>query len=363
MIPAMASNRTRVAILSAVLFAWVTGACATGVESDDDDDDGTGGSPVAGSYRFRRPITIGETAPEGYSVSITIDHFQLVDDEKSEDDGTDVRVFFGEGAEQVEIDRVLDPASSWGAATTTLWFRTQAEVGTYFLYYGYNEAGDPPENAALVFDYFDDFEDDTVDATWMVSEIGGATDGSVVESDGAMRLTGAAQDIGGVADNMVFVRRTMIGNFAVEAEIKGSGGSLGALSKVGGLMVRETQDPGSKNAMISFRKNPWARFASWRTTNNGDTLDYEMAGTESYPQYVGMHRFDTIVSTLYSLDGAIWIQMGDSITLSDLVEAVQLGIPLANSSAGTGWVDTEWFRVRKHVLPPPLVDLGDEEEL
>ncbi len=363
MISAMASKTTWVAILSAALCAWVTGACATGAEGDDDDDGTGGGSSVPKSFLFRRAITIGETAPEGYSLSITIDHAQLVTDEKSAEDGADLRFFFGAGTEETEIDRVLDPASSWNSATTTVWFRTQVGVGPYYVYYGDSEAVGPPENGSLVFDFFDDFEDDIVDATWMVSEIGGATSGSVQEANGAIRLTGAAQDIGGTADNCVFLRRTMIGDFAVEAEIKDSGGSIGGPSKIGGLMVRETETAGSKNAMISIRNNPRARFTSWRTTDNGDTLDNEMPGAETFPQYVGMQRFGAIVSTLYSLDGAIWIQLGDQITLGTLAEAVQLGIPLANSSDGTGWVDTEWFRVRKLALPAPTVALGDEEEI
>ncbi|RLB59886.1 MAG: hypothetical protein DRI90_14870, partial [Deltaproteobacteria bacterium] len=177
----------------------------------------------------------------------------------------------------------------------------------------------------------------------------------------------AAQDIGGTADSCVFLRRTMIGDFAVEAEIKDSGGSLGALSKMGGLMVRETEAAGSKNAMISIihntpPENPPAWFASWRTTDGGSTLDQETAGGESFPQYVGLQRSGASVSPSYSLNG-VWIGLGAGIDMVTFPEAVQLGIPFANSSSGPGWVETEWFRVRKLVLPAPTVALGDEEEL
>jgi len=358
----MASRHTKVAILTVALGAWALGACAAGTGGDDDDDDGTGGS-VAGGYQYRRLITVGETAPEGYSVLLTFDHHSMVTEDKSLAEGEDVRVYYGAGAEQVEIARVLDPASSWDMATTSLWFRTQDGPGPYYLYYGDPEATAPTADGTQVFDVYDDFEDGVVDDPWMVWEIGGASNGEVTEADGAIRLSGAAQDIGGTADNCVFLHRTLFNDFAVEAEIKDSGGSLGGPSKMGGLMVRETEAAGSKNAMITIRNNPRARYTSWRTTDGGDTLTNETSGGEAFPQFVGMQRFGAIVTPLYSLDGAVWIQLGDQITLGTLADSVQMGVPLANSSDGAGWVDTEWFRVRKLVVPAPTVVLGDEEAI
>ncbi len=364
MIPAMASKKIWAVVLAATLSPWVAGACATGGGTgDDDDDDGTGGSTGPTSYAYRRPINIEGVVPEGYSLPVTLHHTELVLADKSLATGDDVRVFFNDGTGEVELDRVLEPASAWNLATTTFWFRTQEGEGTYYVYYGQPEAVDPPVNGQQVFDVFDDFEDGELDAPWLVWDIGTGSDGSLVESDGALRVSGAGQDIGAMADNCVLGHRTIIGNFAVEAEMREAGGSLGGPSKIGGLMVRETSAEGSKHGTITRQNIPAARYTAVRNTSGADTTTNQLPGDEAYPLYYGIERFDTLVGFTYTLDGSMWIKMGADEPLSELAEAVQVGVPIANASSGAGWVDVEWFRVRKLVRPSPVAGLGAEEEL
>ena len=111
----------------------------------------------------------------GYSVDVALNHASLVTAGKSLASGNDVRIVYWNGAAWVELDRVLDTASSWNNATTTLWFKTQAAIGTntfddnYYIYYGNSAAGAPPANADNIFLMFDDFNGAALDGTnWTV---------------------------------------------------------------------------------------------------------------------------------------------------------------------------------------------------
>src|SRR5262249_53702941 len=93
---------------------------------------------------------------------LTFNHASLVGAGKSLAGGDDVRVRYWSGSAMVELDRVLDPASSWNAAATTIWFRLQAGGGAgatgtnYYLFYGNLADANPPAYGPNVFlDYQD----------------------------------------------------------------------------------------------------------------------------------------------------------------------------------------------------------------
>ncbi|MCK4691976.1 MAG: hypothetical protein KAT23_00005, partial [Anaerolineales bacterium] len=97
------------------------------------------------SYGYRKELTITAGAsdvPSGYSVSLTFDHEFLVDIGRSQSDGDDIAITYWNGSGWVELDRILDPGSSWNTDTTTIWFQTQAAISAtssdsdYDLYYG-----------------------------------------------------------------------------------------------------------------------------------------------------------------------------------------------------------------------------------
>jgi hypothetical protein len=117
------------------------------------------------SYRQTVTITAGTIAvPTGYSVPITLDHAGLVAGGKSRADGNDVRVVYWNGANGVELDRVLDSGSAWNTSSTKIWIKTPAAVAasgsdsSYHVYYGNATAGAPPANKSNVFLFWDDFE-------------------------------------------------------------------------------------------------------------------------------------------------------------------------------------------------------------
>jgi type II secretory pathway pseudopilin PulG len=142
--------------------------------------DGTGAQPTAqyslngatnnleyrwsANYDYREPITVrtANAVAADYAVALTFNHAALVTIGKSLASGDDVRVRYWNGAGFVELDRVLDPTSSWNTVTTRIWFRLQTPLGAgstdanYYLHYGNLAAANPPAYGPNVFlDYQD----------------------------------------------------------------------------------------------------------------------------------------------------------------------------------------------------------------
>ena len=131
---------------------------------------GSGGGPSSWwncsyDYRMAATVSTGSNAiTRGYSVSVTFDHASLVSGGKSLASGDDIRVTYWNGSGWTELDRVLDPSSSWNSATTTVWFQAQAAVAAwgadtnYTINYGNASATAPPANGNNVFVRYDGFE-------------------------------------------------------------------------------------------------------------------------------------------------------------------------------------------------------------
>lgn len=134
------------------------------------------------SYTFRQRIdatTTTAAAPDAYTLPVTIDHAALVTSGLSINDGSDVRIVRWDGTSWTELDRVVDPDTTWDSTTTTLWFRSQDPIGvastiSYWLYFGNGSPGpaaDDPENVFLLTEDFEsgtlgDFEDRTGSTGW-----------------------------------------------------------------------------------------------------------------------------------------------------------------------------------------------------
>ena len=81
-------------------------------------------------------------------------------------------------------------------AKSETWFKTQSDISasstseasgshSYYLYYDYASATNPPEDRINIYQFFDDFEDGSIDGSkW-------TTTGSVTESGGTLKITGS----------------------------------------------------------------------------------------------------------------------------------------------------------------------------
>jgi regulation of enolase protein 1 (concanavalin A-like superfamily) len=344
-------------------YALLLAAVATGCAEGDAPPEGEAGAPpVPGpfdAFRFRREISVTAGTPAGYSIALVFDHAALVAEEKSEADASDLVLAYDDGTELAEIDRVLEPTSEWNSASTVLWFRTGGD-GAHFLYYDRRGGtGAPKADPAAVFDFFDDFEGNELAEGWNGHFIGGAT-GDVVLDSGAARLRGISGDIGGTSDNFSFFARDVEGDFVVDVAIRGAGASLGAMSKVGGVMVRQSPLPDARFVMLAGQQTPGARVRGVRDVDGNEADLTSQAADIPYPQLYSVRRHGDELSVSYSDDAITWIGVGQAAAV-ELLDPVLVGVPLANLSGGTGHVDTEYFRVRASVLPAPKAELGDEQ--
>jgi hypothetical protein len=212
-----------------------------------------------------------------------------------------------------------------------------------------------------VFELFDGFEAAELDAAWTARFIGGATGEARIE-DGAARVSTVSGDIGGTSDSLSFLGRELSGDFVVDVAVRGHGGSLGAASKVGGAMVRQSPLADARFVMLSGQTTPEARVRGVRPID-GDEAELSASLADlPYPQLFSVRRLGDEFSVSYSDDAVTWIGVGDEADVS-MLDPVLVGFPIANISAGSGHVDVEYFRVRQAVVPAPTAALGDEEAL
>lgn len=353
-----------------ITFLAGLGACAQGTEDDGNDPKPTTGSSV---YKYKRAIELSDGAPEGYSMHIDFDHVQLVTEAKALPTGDDVRIFFEDDLGELELDRVVDSASGWNQPTTRVWFRTvQAPQGVpvYTFAYGKGSAVNPPANGANVFEFYDDFEDGTLDPSWTLSPIGGGTfdiavldpeSPDYIEQEGYARVGGVGADIGDVSDSFVFLQRTMNGDFAVEVEILDVSGSLGAVAKMGGAMIRQNDEADARNMTATIGNTPRERLSLVRSSDGAVASPTPFPAEEMFPQFLAVQRIGTAVSARYTENGFTWIPLGNSATI-DFGEPVIAGVPFSNASGDEGYAHIGSIRFRRLVNPEPSATLAEEDQ-
>src|SRR5690606_32514776 len=316
-------------------------------------------------FDFRAPIDIAG-APEEVAVELVFSHADLVDAEKSQADGDDVRVFVDGPDGLVEIDRFLDPASKWDAVDTRIWFKIQPGGGSYFLYYGWADAEDPPADPSNVFLLFEDFAGADYDAGWSYDAIGtNAAATSALTDSGQLAMRGRGSDIGSTADSMVFFHRELDGDFTLDVRIAGESSS-GGTAKLGGVMLRESLDPDSRFAGVLLLNAPSGMARTFlnmqRTATGTDATQTTAAAGVEFPYHMRLRRSAGSTFSQYSLDGRTFNDIGGPATLG-LVDPVTVGVPYSNASGADGTLLVDFIRARRIVSPEPVPILGEEENL
>lgn len=333
---------------------------------------GTGGMVPVFPYAHRRRLRVAAKAaavPADYSIAVTIDHEMIAGDGKSQPSGDDVRIYRDESGTRVELDRMLDPASAWGAPQTMIWFRTRAPIAastedaSYWLYYGDPSAANPPADGTQVYAIWTDFDDGAPQGNgWAFSQIGSAV-GSTSETGSTLTLVVDGDDIWGKSDDFVFLHHDVSGDFVADTHVLSMAGSLGGWSKMGGVMLRQSTSAGSRNRIMSPVRSNAARTNSFRLSDGANTSEVAEPGSDPTPEYERVTRVGDRSRAFRSSDGLSWSEDGAPIVFSQpLVDPVLIGIPACNLDPGKqASVNVAWFRVRKLVEPEPSVTIDAEE--
>ncbi len=283
------------------------------------------------AWDHRRPITVASTgtvSPAGYSIPVTFDHAAMVAAGMSNADGSDVRVVF----DGTELDRILDPDSSWNQPDTTIWFSTVNQLDldssdVYHLYFGNPDAGPPPEDPALVFLFFDGFDAAQLDPNdWTVENGTAELNGGELTVGPGVRV----RQLGGYLENTIWEVRsrlsTPVGNRMTWLGGSGQGGTMSWFSD-------DSDHHAETNGVLThFTADTPTSFHVWRIAReSGAAVHFAQDDT-----LIASHDTDLPVGRLQPR--------------------------LANETQGSE-ITYDWLRIRSFVFPEPGVTFADVESI
>jgi len=196
--------------------------------------------------------------------------------------------------------------------------------------------------------------------------------GSFVEAPlGTYTMTGAGADIWGGADEFHFAYKELTGAGAIIAKVE-SVGNTDPFAKAG-VMIRDTLEPGSRNAAVLITPENGVRF-QYRTAAGGTTDRYFEEGITA-PQWVRLERTTGgLVRAFYSADGTTWtnfnlvlvsmdmpVYIGLAVTSHNPVmtcEAKFSNVSFPNISVGPQWTDQD-IGMMSNRAEPMYVVLND----
>lgn len=161
-------------------------------------------------------------------------------------------------------------------------------------------------------------------------DIGTQTPGSTKLDGTTLTLSGSGPDIWNALDGFRFLAMPVTGNYTLTAKILakpagGPGNDSDGWIKAG-VMIRESLDPGSRNAMMIASSGNGIAF-HWRRggrLDNGQTQgdnpsEAEAGGTSdadtTYPQFLRVVRNGETVQGFQSSDGSTYTKVGDDINI------------------------------------------------
>jgi CSLREA domain-containing protein len=340
-------------------------------------------------FQYRQQITVSTTTEPvdvGYSVSVSFDHETLVTAGQAQPSGDDVRLFYWDGGGWYELDRILDPLSSWNNPATELWFALQNPIEAdssdswYYLYYGDPLALDPPADWATVFPTGDAFDDDTL-AAELTADVAGAT--YVEEASGVAAITGGTQETdAGIIINTAPLSAS--NQFAVQHQVTITGGIAGSEAEMLAVVESNAQ-PTVDDAEV---EDPRRRIVVTQRVDDGEvcifymdttpqTLYWDGAQWTTDPLACGsLGLASPAVYELYGDGTAWWIDVldgsgavltttqTDPVPWSSLEDSPSEDYWLYWGEVYTDqfWASTasDWFHLRDFVDPEPTTALADQ---
>ncbi len=150
------------------------------------------------------------------------------------------------------------------------------------------------------------------------------------KGNNAYAVSGSGADIYGSADQFRFVCKQLSGNGSITVKVD-SLVNTHPWARAG-IMVRETLEAGSRNALIAVTPGNGIVF-QWRDGTNG-TTSYTNAGTTGMvpPYWLRITRTGNVIKGERSADGKTWTQQGTDTTVV-LATNVYIGLVAASHDA------------------------------
>lgn len=165
---------------------------------------------------------------------------------------------------------------------------------------------------------------------WSTADVGavGAA-GSASGSGGSFTVAGAGADIWGTADAFRFVYTALSGDGSVVTQVASE--QYVANWTKAGVMMRETLDPGSRQALMLV--SPGKGLAFQRRVSSGSVSTSTSGPFAAAPYFVKLTRAGTTITAFSSADGANWTTVGsDTIAMAS---SIYVGLAVSSHVAGT----------------------------
>lgn len=342
----------RVVLLSVLLGVSFT-ACG----------DGNGGEAqkVWGTnYQYRKQVTVSNNAnslmESGYTVETPFDILGLVGDGKAQADGDDIRVVYWDGANNMELNRLLD--IDVGKVT----FMTQADIplsrsdDNYWIYYGNHGAGTPPANGNNVYLFYDDFDDNFLDsAKWVASGWN-----QIVEQNQQLETTNSSGTGLPNGYGWMLSQTTVSGNLLYQTDIK---------TTVDGWTFP------SINYFRSDNTGGWGWYGYRWYFSVKDNLIRLLKGGSGPELWVSPNGANYSPDTFYRVRISFFNGNINGVITDLSTQTVVDSFSIADYSYSSGYhgADTQaysssvaiWdnYIIRKYMSPEPTTSLGSEEDL
>jgi regulation of enolase protein 1 (concanavalin A-like superfamily) len=177
-------------------------------------------------------------------------------------------------------------------------------------------------------------------APWQQTDVGtvGIAGSAGYDSTSATFLiSGAGSNIGKNSDSFCFVWQPANGDCAITAQVTGMQTTVP--SAQAGIMIRETLNPNSRFSGLFI--NPTDVIAFENRAKTGGERNTAQAAGEAVPYWLRLSRSSDVFNAYMSNDGATWVQVGTSRTMS-MASSVYIG--LCVSSHNNTNLNTSTFR-------------------
>ena len=184
-----------------------------------------------------------------------------------------------------------------------------------------------------------------------VGAVGAAGDASY--ANGTFTIKAAGPWINGTADAMHWAYQPLSGDGSLVARlISFQGGSTYASA---GVMIRETLDSGSRNAITAVWPGYNGIFFDQRTTPAGGTSQLANVSLPALPYWVKLVRAGNSFSSYAALDGVNWVQISTTQTIT-MASNVYLGLAVSSgSSSGLATATFDNVSITSATAPAPSI--------